>query len=103
MSLPAYGFLCLSCGQIWGPDDAYVKHSDPATGEKCRDVTGSSSVPSLVGPVADRTYGPEGLIAELRWQANYDYGYHPLSPEAVEQWMVEGRARIAAALRTEKP
>lgn len=100
MNTPAYGFLCLSCGQVWGPDAGYPKHRD-ATGWKCRDVTGSSSVPTLMGPVAQRPWGPEGILAELRWEATYDHGWMPPPPEAVEAHMAEGRALIAVALWAE--
>jgi hypothetical protein len=95
---PAYGFICLSCGQTWGPEDGYVKHTDPATGEKCRDITGSSSVPSKMGPVAERPWGPRGVYSELDWEANYDYGYMPPTQDAVRAYLDAGQARIEAAL-----
>ncbi len=95
---PAYGFICLFCGQVWGPDDGYVKHSDPATGVKCRDEWGSSSVASKMGPVAEQPWGPEGIYAELRYAANYDRYMLP-PPEIVARFEAEGRARIEAAFR----
>ena len=91
---PLYGHVCLSCGQVWALDDGYAKHSD-ATGKKCRDVSGSSSCPSPLGPVARRPWGPEGVIAELRYEARYDHGWMPPPPEQVEAFMAEGLARIA--------
>ncbi len=95
---PAYGFVCLSCGLVWGPDDGYAKHTDPRTGEKCRDVSGSSSVPSLVGPVADTVWGPDGIWSELLHEARYDHGWLPPTQDAIDAHMADGAARIRAAL-----
>lgn len=97
-SAPAYGFICLSCGQVWGPEDGYVKHSDPETGEKCRDITGSSSVPSKMGPVAEQPWGPEGIYREIHWEATYDHGCLSPSPETVERHEASSRELIARAL-----
>jgi len=41
---PTYSYVCLSCGQVWGPEGC-GKHTDPETGEKCRDVTGDAALP----------------------------------------------------------
>lgn len=100
MNAPAYGFICLSCGQVWGPEDGYVKHDDPATGVKCRDVTGSSSVPTKLGPVAESPWGPLGIYAELHYDATYDGGCCPPSAAAVAHHEREGEARIERALGT---
>lgn len=65
---PAYGHVCPYCLQLWAPDDAPAKHTDPGTGSTCMDATGDWSMPVPMGPVARRIAGTtDELGARLRY------------------------------------
>lgn len=98
--VPVYGHICLTCGQTW-PHDAWPgKHIDPATDAKCRDVTGSAASPVTMSPVATRPWGPEGAIANLRWEAEYDHGSLSTIPsrDQIELFMRDGVHRLEHVL-----
>lgn len=82
---PYYGSICISCGQMWplqAPGVTYnSKHDDPATGEKCRDMGGTSSGTFDLGPVAELPYGPEGIIRAIEEEAEVGLDWLNVSTE----------------------